>query len=120
MDEAERLCDRVAVVDQGRVIALDSPPALIASLGAEHVVSFSLDESAASLDVGDLRSITGVTAVRIARGKYELTVTAMRIAIPALLAFLEQRHQRLAELQTHSATLEDVFVSLTGRHLREQ
>jgi ABC-2 type transport system ATP-binding protein len=110
----------VAIVDHGRVIALDTPRALIESLGAEHVVTFSLDEGAPALDSAELRALTGVTAVRADRTQYELTVTALRIAIPSLLASLEQRHLRLAELQTHSATLEDVFVSLTGRHLREQ
>jgi ABC-2 type transport system ATP-binding protein len=119
MDEAERLCDRVAIVDHGKCIALDAPRSLIASLGAEHVVTFSLDEDAAPIDVETLRGLTGVTAVRVHDGAYELTATALRIAIPSLLAFMEQRHLRLAELQTHSATLEDVFVSLTGRHLRE-
>jgi ABC-2 type transport system ATP-binding protein len=119
MDEAERLCDRVAIVDHGKCIALDAPRSLIASLGAEHVVTFSLDEDAAPIDVERLRGLTGVTAVRVHDGAYELTTTALRIAIPSLLAFMEQRRLRLAELQTHSATLEDVFVSLTGRHLRE-
>lgn len=120
MDEAERLCDRVAIVDQGQVIALDTPRSLIASLGAEHVVTFSLDEGAPGLDDTELRQLTGVTAVRANRTQYELTATELRLAIPALLSYLEQRSLRLAELQTHSATLEDVFVSLTGRHLREQ
>jgi ABC-2 type transport system ATP-binding protein len=120
MDEAERLCDRVAIVDQGKCIALDSPRALIESLGAEHVVTFSLDEGAPALDDAALGALEGVTAVRVTGRRYELTATELRLAIPALLGLLERAHVRLAELQTHSATLEDVFVALTGRHLREQ
>jgi ABC-2 type transport system ATP-binding protein len=120
MDEAERLCDRVAIVDHGKVIALDSPRSLIATLGAEHVVTFSLDEGALPLSELELRSLNGVTGTRVNGSQYELTASELRLAIPALLSFLEQRRLRLAELTTHSATLEDVFVSLTGRHLREQ
>jgi ABC-2 type transport system ATP-binding protein len=119
MDEAERLCDRVAIVDQGRVIALDTPRALIASLGAEHVVGFRLESESAVPDERTLLSLDGVTAVRFETGGHELTSTELRRTVPALLSLLERNHLKLAELHTHSATLEDVFVSLTGRHLRD-
>ena len=119
MDEAERLCDRVAIVDHGKVIALDTPRALIASLGGEHVVSFTLEGPAGQLSDNELRSVDGVTDVRHAEGAVELTARELRHTVPALLALLERRSMRLAELRTHSATLEDVFVSLTGRHLRD-
>jgi ABC-2 type transport system ATP-binding protein len=118
MDEAERLCDRVAVVDHGRVIALDTPRALIASLGAEHMVSCTLEERA-DLDLDELRSLDGVTAARQNDATIELTSRELRRTVPVLLAFVERRGLKLAELRTHSATLEDVFVSLTGRHLRD-
>ncbi|HJQ18775.1 MAG TPA: ABC transporter ATP-binding protein [Gemmatimonadaceae bacterium] len=118
MDEAEHLCDRVAIVDQGRVIALDTPRALIASLGAEHVVGFTV-EGDRSPDDDALRALAGVTAVRHENGATELTSTELRLTVPALLGHLEQQRLRLSELTTHSATLEDVFVSLTGRHLRD-
>jgi ABC-2 type transport system ATP-binding protein len=118
MDEAERLCDRVAIVDHGRVIALDTPRALIASLGAEHVVGFKLEEGA-SADESALRSIDGVTGVRRDGDAVELTSEELRRTVPALLSHIERSGLRLAELRTHSATLEDVFVSLTGRHLRD-
>ena len=119
MDEAERLCDRVAIVDQGRVIALDSPSELIASLGAEHVVGFKLEDGSASLTDATLRQLDGVTETRFENGAIELTSTELRRTVPSLLSFLERHGLRLAELHTHSATLEDVFVSLTGRHLRD-
>jgi len=117
MDEAERLCDRVAIVDHGQVIALDTPRALIASLGAEHVVTFTADGMA--IEDATLEALDGVTAVRHENGSIQLTATELRRTMPALLTLLEQQRIRLTELSTHSATLEDVFVSLTGRHLRD-
>jgi ABC-2 type transport system ATP-binding protein len=119
MDEAERLCDRVAIVDHGRVIALDTPRALIASLGAEHVVTFTLEGNQPAPADSELGALDGVTAVRRDNGAFELTSAELRRTLPALLAFLERARLPLAELRTHSATLEDVFVALTGRHLRD-
>jgi ABC-2 type transport system ATP-binding protein len=119
MDEAERLCDRVAIVDHGNVIALDTPRALIASLNAEHVIGFTLEGASAAADDSALRALDGVTAVRRDNGAFELTSMELRRTVPSLLSFLERNQLRLAELRTHSATLEDVFVSLTGRHLRD-
>ena len=119
MDEAEILCDRVAIVDHGKVIALGTPRELIRSLGAEHVVDFALGGEAPPLDEGALRSIAGVRAARMRAGGYELNVGELHRTVPALLGFLAERGLELAQLTTHSATLEDVFVSLTGRQLRE-
>jgi len=120
MDEAEILCDRVAIVDHGKVIALGTPRDLIRSLGAEHVVDFALGNDGAQLDEAALRSIDGVRAARARAGGYELNVGALHQTVPALLGFLAARRLELAQLTTHSATLEDVFVSLTGRQLREE
>ena len=120
MDEAERLCDRVAIVDHGRVIALGSPRELIASLGAEHVVEFTApDAPVDSLDVQTLGALDGVTGARQHDGRWMLDVSELARAVPALLAELRRRGLTLGELATHSATLEDVFVSLTGRQLRD-
>ena len=119
MDEAERLCDRVAIVDHGKVIALDTPRALIASLNAEHVIGFTLEGETASPDEHALRALDGVTSVHRNNGAFELKSMELRRTVPSLLSFLERNQLRLAELRTHSATLEDVFVSLTGRHLRD-
>ncbi|MDQ2665335.1 MAG: ABC transporter ATP-binding protein [Gemmatimonadota bacterium] len=120
MDEAERLCDRVAIVDHGKVIALGSPRELIASLGAEHVVEFTTPGAAPdSLPVEALRALDGVTSVREHDGRWTLEVSELARAVPALLAELRGRDLTLGELATHSATLEDVFVSLTGRQLRD-
>jgi ABC-2 type transport system ATP-binding protein len=120
MDEAEILCDRVAIVDHGRVIALGTPRELIGSLGAEHVVEFGLADGAAPLDVAELRGISGVNAARRLAGGYELQVGALHRVVPAVLALVATRGLELSELRTHSATLEDVFVGLTGRQLRDE
>jgi ABC-2 type transport system ATP-binding protein len=120
MDEAERLCDRVAIVDHGHVIALGTPRELIATLGAEHVVEFITPGAAAdALSTDVLRSIDGVMAAREVGGRWSLEVSGLARTVPALLALLASRGLTLDELTTHSATLEDVFVSLTGRQLRD-
>ena len=121
MDEAERLCDRVAVVDHGKVIALGTPRELISSLGGEHVVDFSLmSANGSSPDITrDLANIPAVRSVREDGGVYSLAVTEPHIAIPALLDRLRSMNRELADLTTRHASLEDVFVTLTGRHLRE-
>jgi ABC-2 type transport system ATP-binding protein len=121
MDEAERLCERVAIMDHGKIIALGSPRELVASIGVEHVVEFSVDAGAAAqpLDAEELRKLEGVRDVRADNGVVRMQVTALHSAVPALLAELVRRGVRLTELRTHSASLEDVFVTLTGRHLRD-
>jgi ABC-2 type transport system ATP-binding protein len=118
MEEAERLCDRVAIVDHGRAIALGTPRALVQSLGADHVVEFALGGDA-SVGADTLSRLEGVRSVRADNGSWSLTVAELHVALPAILAEVERHGATLAELRTHSATLEDVFVSLTGRHLRE-
>jgi len=118
MDEAERLCDRVAIVDHGRVIALGTPRELIASLGAGHVIEFALD-GAGTIDEPALASLPGVTSARNAGGTWALQVRAAHQTIPLLLDALASRGLPLTELRTHSPTLEDVFVTLTGRSLRD-
>ena len=118
MDEAERLCDRVAIVDRGRVIARGTPRELIASLGVDHVIEFSVAGSD-GLDEGSLKRIPGVRHVRAESGTVSLQVMELHTVVPALLEALARDNRPLTELRTHSATLEDVFVSLTGRHLRD-
>ncbi len=118
MDEAERLCDRVGVVDHGRVIALGTPAQLIARLGGEHLIEFML-EGETALEEDRLRELPGVVGVRREDGLYSLAVTAPHIAVPALLDRLQGDGRALAQLTTRHASLEDVFVNLTGRHLRD-
>ncbi len=119
MEEAERLCDHVAIMDHGKNIALGSPRELIAGLGAEHVVEFALTDAATAPDDAALGGLPGVQRVRRGDGRIALTVRAVHRALPALLALLQARGAELSLLTTHHATLEDVFVALTGRHLRD-
>jgi ABC-2 type transport system ATP-binding protein len=116
MDEAEKLCDRVAIVDKGQVIALGTPRELIHRFGRE-IVEFAAPDTA--LDEAELGNLAGVLAVRKAGTSYALTVEQVHIAVPAILAFLKERQLPLDRLSTHTATLEDVFVTLTGRQLRD-
>jgi ABC-2 type transport system ATP-binding protein len=121
MDEAERLCDRVAIVDHGKVIALGTPRELIAQLGGEHIVEFTLgtDASSVALSTAILESLPPVRSVRQEGDRYCLSVAEPHVALPALLARLQEGGHALASLTTRHASLEDVFVVLTGRHLRE-
>jgi ABC-2 type transport system ATP-binding protein len=119
MDEAQRLCDRVAIIDHGRVIALGTPSQLISRLGAEHVVEIALEQDDPGIDES-LARVAGVQAVRHEAEGIFLTVQEVHRTVPALLAALRERQAELSRLTTHHATLEDVFVSLTGRHLRDE
>ncbi|HTN54116.1 MAG TPA: ABC transporter ATP-binding protein [Anaeromyxobacter sp.] len=117
MDEAERLCDRVAIVDRGKVIALGTPRDLVARHVGQEVVEFQapLDPIAET----GLADLPGVQAARRVAAGWALTVDRVHLAVPALLRHLERRGAPLEALSTHRATLEDVFVSLTGRRLRD-
>jgi ABC-2 type transport system ATP-binding protein len=120
MEEAARLCDRVAIVDHGRVIALGTPRELIASLGAEHVVEFAVDGLMnAGLPEQDLLALPSVDRVSRKGEGWRLTVREVHRAVPALLALLGGRGAEPTLLTTHHATLEDVFMALTGRGLRD-
>ncbi|HUP02946.1 MAG TPA: DUF4162 domain-containing protein, partial [Bryobacteraceae bacterium] len=118
MDEAERLCERVAIVDHGKAIAMGTPRELIASIGVEHLVEFS-SGGGRLFDAAALGRIEGVRDVRSENGSVFLQVTELHRAVPALLEYLAREGAPLTELRTHSASLEDVFVALTGRHLRD-
>ena len=119
MDEAEKLCDRVAIIDHGKVIALGSPAQLIARVGGEHVVEFALGDDGPPPDPSEFAGIASVLSSRAENDGFCLTVGEPHRAIPALLDDLEAKHRPLARLTTRQVSLEDVFVSLTGRHLRD-
>ena len=118
MDEAQRLCDRVAIVDHGKVIAQGTPAELIRSLRGTEVVEFALANGRVAEETR-LGGLPGVHAARKQADGWALNVERVHVAIPALLEYLETAQLPLARLSTHHATLEDVFVHLTGRQLRE-
>jgi ABC-2 type transport system ATP-binding protein len=116
MDEAQRLCDRVAIVDLGKVIALGTPRELIQSLGGTEVVEFTCD---GPLEESSVKAVPGVHAVKSHSNGLSLTVEQLHKTLPLLIAYVQQMGRTLTGLSTHHATLEDVFVNLTGRHLRD-
>ena len=124
MDEAQVLCDRVAVVDGGRIIAEGAPRELIASLGAAHVIEFGLaswpeGEPDARELTARLAALPGVRGVGRDGDRWQLGAEALQETLPALMRFAEEAGVAPVSVTTHAATLEDVFVSLTGRRLRD-
>ena len=125
MDEAERLCDRLAIIDYGQIIAAGTPAELIERLGGQHMVEFSISSNSHHAgDGGDAqqvwRGLPGVESVHTDNGLVCLTVRQPHVTIPALLEVVSRQGARLLHLTTRQASLEDVFVRLTGRHLREE
>ena len=120
MDEAERLCDRLAIVDHGQIIAEGTPDDLIDRLGGHHVVEFQVSKNGNADDNLDRwRSLPSVESVRREDSTVCLSVREPHLTIPALLDAVTSHGQQLEHLSTRQASLEDVFVLLTGRHLRE-
>jgi len=116
MEEATRLCERVAIMDHGKIIASGTPLELIESLGADQIIEFRVTKE---ISDNALTSLPAVSHLHKRDDDYSLTVTEMGVALPALLAEIKRQRSELVSLTTHQATLEDVFVSLTGRMLRD-
>jgi ABC-2 type transport system ATP-binding protein len=116
MDEAERLCDRIAIVDHGTLIALGTPPQLIAKLDAPHIIEFASDPP---LGEGVFANVRGIHGSSQRGDGWLLRVDALAEAVPDLLASVERSGAKLRTLSTHAATLEDLFVHMTGRELRD-
>ena len=119
MDEAERLCDRVAVVDKGKVIAVGSPSQLISRIGGEHVIQFAVKSHNISPPPASefFTNLPSVRAAHTDADGFQLTVGATHECLPALIERLGSHHLELTRLTTRHVSLEDVFVSLTGRRL---
>ncbi|MGB9083248.1 MAG: AAA family ATPase, partial [Terriglobales bacterium] len=121
MDEAERLCDGLAIVDHGQIIAEGAPSDLIDRLGGHHVVEFQVsgDGNGDADHLDRWRSLPSVESVRREDSTLCLSVREPHLTIPALLDAVAKDGNQLEHLSTRQASLEDVFVQLTGRHLRE-
>ena len=116
MEEAERLCDRVAVMDRGHIMALDVPRALITQLGAEATVRFDLSDH---VPAAELCSLDGATDCRAVENGYEVVADDAQRTVVSLLDFAHSRGLRVAHLDVKGADLEDVFLSMTGRKLTD-
>ena len=119
MEEAARLCDRLAVLDHGRIIAEGTPGELVSSLGADQIVEIAVAGEPEPL-LAALAGAPGVREAAVRDGRLVLTCSAIGPALPAVLALLEREGRALETLTTHQPTLEDVFVHLTGRGLRDE
>jgi ABC-2 type transport system ATP-binding protein len=117
MEEAERLCDRVAIVDHGQIIALGTPAELVAGLRAPHFVEFATEPGVEETLLSGVRSIG---ERRRRDGRWFVGSSSLAETVPSLLATLDRAGARLVSLSTHRSTLEDVFISLTGRELRDE
>lgn len=123
MDEAERLCDRVAIMDKGKIIALGTPAQLIASVGGDHVVELEMDGGHSSdgvLSASLFKEIPGVQGYRVDARIHQLSVSDLHTTVPLIFAAIERTGLGVTGFRTHSASLEDVFVGLTGRNLRDE
>jgi ABC-2 type transport system ATP-binding protein len=115
MEEAERLCDRVAIIDHGKIVALDTPQNLIDSLGAENRVVFEVD---GHLDEGSLRTVPGV--VRVERIGERVVIYGQKDGlVSGVVNVLETGGIHFENLRTEQPTLEDVFLALTGKEMRD-
>jgi len=116
MEEAEQLCDRVAILDQGRLLALGSPASLIARLGGENRILFTL-EGASRIDC--FQQIPHVSRVERIDSRVALYSSESSKVLLELIKRADSSGWSLRDLHVQRATLEDVFLSLTGRALRE-
>jgi ABC-2 type transport system ATP-binding protein len=122
MEEAQLLCDRVAIMDHGHIIALDTPPRLVAQLGASATIECALggvDDSHTLPTLSDLRALPGVTGSHQGLDRVTLYTEDAERTLIALLRLADEHGARLDHVRIHAPTLEDVFLTLTGRDLRE-
>src|SRR5262245_55755608 len=117
MEAAEKLCDRIAIMRKGKVIALGTPRELIATLGAEEIVEIASDPP---LPAEAFTEIPGVVACLADGAGFRLSVREVHATLPRLIDALRERSARPSRLNTRTATLDDVFVELTGTSIGEE
>ncbi|MFC0234702.1 ABC transporter ATP-binding protein [Fictibacillus phosphorivorans] len=115
MDEAHVLCDRIAIMDQGKLIALDTPSELVRNLQSDSAVEFKFNDE---VDIA-LSEIDGVKQVGSQKDIHVLYTDDLQKTLTSLIAIASEKELKLVDLQTRTATLEDVFIHMTGRRLRE-
>jgi ABC-2 type transport system ATP-binding protein len=118
MDEAQTLCDRIAILDAGRIIAQDTPARLIAMLGASATIEGVLQPISA-VGIGEIRHLPAVTEARESAGRLLIYTERLETTLPEVLRLAAARGAHVEQLQVHAPTLEDVFLKLTGRGLRD-
>jgi ABC-2 type transport system ATP-binding protein len=119
MEEVERLCDRVVVIDHGRVLADDSLGDLLASVPAANVLTLDYDSSPDRAALEELEALPGITQVTLVATRLSVAAADLGTAAPRVLECLAARGFRCRELTSRRANLEDVFLTLTGRSLRD-
>lgn len=117
MEEAEKLCDRVGIIDYGRIIALDTPRNLVENLGAEIKITFSIGEK--EIDISEFKEIAAVSRVEEVEDGFVLYTRDDNLALQGLVRLADMQKFRLSNLRTEVPNLDDVFLSLTGREMRE-
>ena len=119
MEEADRLCNRVAIMDHGKILALDTPAGLKQSVGADTIVTVKTSGDPAALASHLQSDIEGVTRTRVIDGGVELHVKGAGRMIPRVVSAAERGGFELVDLAVAEPTLETVFITLTGKELRE-
>src|SRR5581483_152339 len=119
MEEADKLCDRVAIMDHGRILALDTPAALKRSIGADTVVTVKADSEPEAMAAMLTEKVAGVTRTRTIDGGIELMVQGSERLVPRIVEASEEGGLLLADLSVAEPTLETVFINLTGKDLRD-
>jgi ABC-2 type transport system ATP-binding protein len=119
MEEADQLCNRVAIMDHGRILALDTPTALKRSVGADTIVTVKAGGDPEALADTFTRLVEGVTRTRTIPGGVELHIQGSDRLVPRVVAAAESAGFSLADLSVSEPTLETVFIGLTGKDLRD-
>ena len=116
MEEAERLCDRVAIIDHGKIIATDRPQSLISQNFQEQAIEFDINHH---IEKEELLKIAGVNNILMEGDKATVYSSSISATVPALIDLAKQKNIELTNLHIRQATLEDVFLKLTGRRIRD-
>ncbi|MCR8645629.1 ABC transporter ATP-binding protein [Paenibacillus sp. N1-5-1-14] len=126
MDEAHVLCDRICLMDQGKIVALDTPENLVRSLQSDNAIEFRLPDMDLKLDhvqqefYDKFQSIDGVKQIDLRKDTYVLYTSDLQATLLSFIALTTEEKLTFTDLQTRTSTLEDVFIHMTGRSLREE